>query len=273
MSRTVELADGTELPALGQGTWYLGDSPDRRAEEIATLRRGIELGLTLIDTAEMYGNGRSEQLVGEAIAPVREQVYLVDKVLPSNASAKGTAEACERSLRHLGTDHIDLYLLHWSGGHPVTETIEAFERLVERGLIGDWGVSNIDTDELADYPEDPLVNQVLYNPSRRGPEVELFPEMARREIRAMAYSPVEPGRMLDDPAVREVADRHGVSAARVLLAWAIRSGNVIAIPKAATVAHVADNAAALELRLSGEDLRAIDVAWPAPEHPVPLEIL
>lgn len=188
MNRIVELSDGTQLTAIGQGAWNIGDSTATREAEISTLRRGVELGLTLIDTAEMYGSGRSEKLVGEAIAPIRDDVYLVDKVLPSNASAKGTEEACERSLRHLGLDHIDLYLLHWPGSYPVEETLMAFERLVDRGLIGDWGVSNVDLAELESYPENPLVNQVLYNPSSRGPELDLFPAMKQREIVAMAYS-------------------------------------------------------------------------------------
>lgn len=273
MTRIVELADGTQLPAIGQGTWYIGDSTATYEEEISTLRRGVELGLTVIDTAEMYGNGRSEKLVGEAIAPIRDDVYLVDKVLPSNASAHGTEEACERSLRHLGLDHIDLYLLHWPGPYPVEETFMAFERLVERGLIGDWGVSNIDLAELETYPENPLVNQVLYNPASRGPEVDLFPAMKEREIAAMAYSPVGQGELLGDPSLQDLAEEHSATVAQVLLAWAIRDGNTLAIPKASSVDHVEDNARALELQLSTEDLTAVDVAFPAPEQPVPLEMI
>ncbi|WP_235912448.1 aldo/keto reductase [Ruania zhangjianzhongii] len=266
-------ADGQVVCAVGQGTWYLGDDPGTREEEIAALRAGIEAGLNLIDTAEMYGGGRSEDLVGAAIAPVREQVYLVDKVLPSNASRSGTIAACERSLRALGTDWIDLYLLHWPGPYPEAETVAAFEELIERGLIRSWGVSNFDPGDLAVLPAGPLVNQVLYNPSRRGVEVDLLPAHRAAGITTMAYSPIEQGRLLDDPTLAGVARRHGVSVAQVLIAWAVREGGVIAIPKASTVAHVRENAAALELRLDADDLAAIDAAFPAPDGPVPLEIL
>jgi diketogulonate reductase-like aldo/keto reductase len=273
VNRIVELSDGTQLSAIGQGAWNIGDSTATREAEISTLRRGVELGLTLIDTAEMYGNGRSEKLVGEAIAPIRDDVYLVDKLLPSNASAKGTEQACERSLRHLGLDHIDLYLLHWPGSFPVEETFMAFERLVDRGLIGDWGVSNVDLAELETYPENPLVNQVLYNPASRGAELELFPAMKQREIVAMAYSPVGQGELLGEKALQDIAENHGATVAQVLLAWAIRDGNTMAIPKASTVEHVTDNARALDLQLSPEDLRALDVAFPAPDQPGPLELI
>lgn len=275
MTRAVTLADGTTLPAVGQGTWYIGDAPRTRAEEIATLREGVELGLRLVDTAEMYGDGRSENLVGEAIAPVRDEVYLVDKVLPMNASRRGTIEACERSLRELGTDRIDLYLLHWMGSHPLSETVDAFEELIERDLIGAWGVSNVDADELGAFPSAPLVNQVLYNPSRRGLEFDLLPmqRRARPTIATMAYSPIEQGRLLGDPVLQSVAERHDASIAQVLVAWAIREGDVIAIPKASTREHVRENARALTLELTATDLAEIDAAFPAPSHAVPLEIL
>ncbi|WP_437582638.1 aldo/keto reductase [Paramicrobacterium sp. CJ85] len=275
MTRTVTLADGTTLPAVGQGTWYIGDDPRTRAEEIATLREGVELGLRLVDTAEMYGDGRSENLVGEAIAPVRDEVYLVDKVLPMNASRRGTIEACERSLRELGTDRIDLYLLHWMGSHPLSETVDAFEELIERDLIGAWGVSNVDADELGAFPSAPLVNQVLYNPSRRGLEFDLLPmqRSARPTIATMAYSPIEQGRLLGDPVLQSVAERHDASIAQVLVAWAIHEGDVIAIPKASTREHVRENARALTLELTATDLAEIDAAFPAPSHAVPLEIL
>ena len=266
-------ADGQVVCAVGQGTWYLGDDPGARSEEIAALRAGIEAGLRLVDTAEMYGGGRSEDLVGEAIAPVREQVYLVDKVLPSNASRRGTIQACERSLRALGTDWIDLYLLHWPGPHPLTETVAALESLVQRGWIRAWGVSNFDPADLAGLPSAPLVNQVLYNPARRGVEVDLLPTHRSANITTMAYSPIEQGRLLDDPVLATVARRHSVSVAQVLIAWAVREPGVIAIPKAASVAHTEENAAALQLRLDPQDLAAIDAAFPVPEGPVPLEIL
>ncbi|RBP61405.1 diketogulonate reductase-like aldo/keto reductase [Brevibacterium sanguinis] len=275
MIPTTALADGTSVPVLGQGTWHIGDDPARRAEEIAAIRTGIEAGMTLIDTAEMYGSGRSESLVGEAIAPLRDDVFLVDKVLPMNASKQGTIEACRRSLDILGTDRIDLYLLHWPGPHPEEETIEAFEELVDRGLIGAWGVSNFDVDEVAGLPARPQVNQILYNPSRRGPEFDLLPRHRESDlpITTMAYSPIEQGRLLDHPVLTEVARRHEASVAQILIAWAIRSGDVIAIPKAATTGHVRANAEAARLRLSAADLADIDAAFPAPTAPQPLEIL
>lgn len=266
-------AEGHLVSAVGQGTWYLGDDREAREEEVAALRAGIEAGMTLVDTAEMYGGGRSERLVGEAIAPVRESVYLVDKVLPSNASATGTIEACERSLRALGTDWIDLYLLHWPGPHPVAETVDAFESLVQRGWIRAWGVSNFDPADLASLPATPLVNQVLYNPSRRGVEVDLLPAHREAGITTMAYSPIEQGRLLADPTLTAVAERHQVSVAQVLIAWAVREPGTIAIPKASSVAHAEENAAALEVALTAEDLAEIDAAFPVPTDPVPLEML
>ena len=271
--RQLATADGQLVSAVGQGTWYLGDDREAREEEVAALRAGIEAGMNLVDTAEMYGGGRSERLVGEAIAPVRESVYLVDKVLPSNASATGTIEACERSLRALGTDWIDLYLLHWPGPHPVAETVDAFESLVQRGWIRAWGVSNFDPADLASLPATPLVNQVLYNPSRRGVEVDLLPAHREAGITTMAYSPIEQGRLLADPMLTAVAERHQVSVAQVLIAWAVREPGTIAIPKASSVAHAEENAAALEVALTAEDLAEIDAAFPVPTDPVPLEML
>lgn len=266
-------AEGHLVSAVGQGTWYLGDDREAREEEVAALRAGIEAGMNLVDTAEMYGGGRSERLVGEAIVPVRDQVYLVDKVLPSNASATGTIEACERSLRALGTDWIDLYLLHWPGPHPVAETVAGLESLVQRGWIRAWGVSNFDPADLAGLPAAPLVNQVLYNPSRRGVEVDLLPVHREAGITTMAYSPIEQGRLLADPTLTAVAERHQVSVAQVLIAWAVREPGTIAIPKASSVAHAQQNAAALEVHLTAEDLAEIDAAFPAPGRPVPLEML
>lgn len=273
VASSVTLANGTELPAIGQGTWYLGDHADRRQQEIAALRAGVEAGTSVVDTAEMYGNGRSEALVGEAIAPVRDQVFLVDKVLPMNASRRGTVQACEQSLRTLGTDRIDLYLLHWPGGHPLGETIEAFEELLDRDLIGSWGVSNFDPQDLAGLPAWPVVNQVLYNPSRRGVEADLLPLHQQNAITTMAYSPIEQGRLLDHPQLRAVAEELEASVAQVLIAWAIRNGEVLAIPKASSPGHAVANAQAAELRLSAEHLAIIDRALPRPAHPVPLEIL
>ncbi|MFH8484642.1 aldo/keto reductase [Streptomyces longisporoflavus] len=274
-ARTVKFPSGVSVPALGQGTWRVGDDPSRRAEEIAALRRGVELGMTLIDTAEMYGSGASEELVGEAIRGHRDDVFLVSKVLPSNADARGTVEACHASLRRLGTDRIDLYLLHWRGGVPLAETVEALEGLVSRGSIGAWGVSNLDVDDLAELPGGalPQTDQVLYNLTRRGPEYDLFPWCRERSVPLMAYSPLEQGRLLGHQALQAVADAHGSSPLQVALAWVLRHDDVIAIPKAATTAHVEENHAALDISLTDEDLKALDAAFPAPVRKEPLEIL
>ena len=271
----LSLSDGARVPALGQGTWHIGDAPDARSTEIAALRAGIEAGMTLIDTAEMYGDGASESVVGEAIAPVRDQVYLVDKVLPHNASRNGTTAACEESLEILGTDWIDLYLLHWPGPHPLEETIAAFESLKDRGLIGAWGVSNFDPYDLAALPATPVVNQVLYNPSRRGIEFDLLPMQRANTppIPAMAYSPIEQGRLLDHALLRSIAQHHEASVAQVLLAWSIRSGDVIAIPKSASPDRAVENAASAAITLTAEDLAAIDAVFPAPMTTMPLEVL
>lgn len=253
----------------------MGENPSRRQEEIATLRRGIELGLTLVDTATMYGDGLAEELVGEAITPFRDEVYLVDKVLPYEASYRGTIASCEGSLDRLGTDYIDLLLLHWPGSHPLEDTVRGFENLIERGLIGAWGVSNFDSDELPELPYPPLVNQVLYNPSRRGVEFDLLPLHAASDpvITTMAYSPIEQGRLLDHPALATVAQNLGVTVSQVLVAWAIRDSNTIAIPKSSTIAHVEQNAQAAMLNLTPEHLEMIDEAFSAPSRKTPLEML
>ena len=276
--QTVTLPSGEKVPALGQGTWNIGDQRATRPEEIAALRVGIDLGMTLIDTAEMYGNGDSEELVGEAIAGRRNAVFLVSKVLPSNASRRGTISACERSLRRLGTDRLDLYLLHWRGGYPLEETLEAFEQLQRGGKIRYWGVSNFDTgdmDELFSVAGGDTVatNQVLYNLTRRGIEFDLLPWCKDRRIPTMAYSPIEQGRLLRQPALRKVAERHGATPAQVALAWVLRRDDVIAIPKAGSVAHVRENHGALALQLLPEDVADLDHAWPAPKRKRPLEMI
>ncbi|MBP0458915.1 aldo/keto reductase [Streptomyces montanisoli] len=273
--RTVALPSGERVPALGQGTWRMGDDPARRAEEIATLRRGLDLGLTLIDTAEMYGHGASEELVGEAVRGRRDDVYLVSKVLPSHADREGTVDACHASLRRLGTERIDLYLLHWRGDVPLHETVEALDALVSEGSIGAWGVSNLDVDDLADLPGGalPATDQVLYNLTRRGPEYDLMPRCRELGVPIMAYSPVEQGRLLRHRALASVAAAHGRSPAQVALAWVLRRDDVIAIPKASTVAHVEENRAALDLRLTDDDLAALDRAFPPPAGRQPLDIL
>jgi diketogulonate reductase-like aldo/keto reductase len=269
----ITFPNGTTVPSLGQGTWNMGDSAKTRDSEIEALRTGIDLGLTVVDTAEMYGGGRSEELVGEAIRGRRDEVFLVSKVLPSNASASGTVEACRASLRRLGTDRLDLYLLHWRGRHPFDETVEAFESLVDDGSIAAWGVSNLDTDELAELPDGCQTDQVLYNLTRRGPEFDLLPAMASVGMPAMAYSPVEQGRLLGDPALREIARDLGATPTQVALAWTMRSGSVLSIPKASTAEHVRENAAARDLTLSADDLERLDRSFPPPTLPTALEMI
>jgi diketogulonate reductase-like aldo/keto reductase len=276
--RAVTLPSGVEIPALGLGTWFMGEDRRRRKGELAALRRGLELGLSLVDTAELYGDGAAEALVGEALAGRRDDVFLVSKVLPSNASRAGTIAACERSLRRLGTDRIDLYLLHWRGPHPLAETVEAFEALVRSGKIRHWGVSNLDVDDLEELSAvragvNVQTDQVLYNLTRRGIEHDLLPWCRARGLLVMAYSPIEQGRLLGEPALRDVARRHGATAAQVALAWVLREGGVTAIPKAGTPAHVDENRAALELDLEPEDWAALDRAFPAPAGKRPLEML
>jgi len=276
--RTIVLPLGERIPALGLGTWFMAEDPTRRETERAALEFGLDVGLTLIDTAEMYADGAAEELVGEAIAGRRDEVFLVSKVLPTNASHAGTIAACEGSLRRLGTDRIDLYLLHWRGSTPLEETVEAFHELVEAGKIRYWGVSNFDVpdmEELFGVSHGPHVqsDQVLYNLSRRGIEVDLLPWCRARGIPVMAYSPIEQGRLLRDTALNSVAERHGATPAQIALAWVLRLDGVNAIPKAGTPAHVKENRAALDLRLTGEDLAELDGAFPPPEEKQPLEML
>lgn len=273
----IRFPDGTTVPALGQGTWMMGEIADRRAREIAALKEGLDLGLMLIDTAEMYADGEAERVVGEAIAGRRDEVFLVSKAYPQNASHRNLRGACEASLQRLGTDHLDLYLLHWRGSIPLGETVDAMETLVAAGLIVRWGVSNLDTNDMIELIEAGgracTTNQVLYNLGRRGPERGLLPWLESRSIPVMAYSPVEQGRLLGRPALTEIASEHGVSAAQVALAWLLHQDGVLPIPKAGSVAHVRDNRAALDLRLADEDLVRLDRAFPCPATPGPLEML
>ncbi|MBP2299844.1 aldo/keto reductase [Azospirillum picis] len=277
--KRVTLPDGTSVPALGQGTWMMAEGRGDRAAEIAALRAGIDKGLTLIDTAEMYGDGASEELVGEAIAGRRDGLFIVTKVLPSNASRIGTTMACEHSLRRLKIDRIDLYLLHWRGGVPLTETVEAFEALVEAGKIARWGVSNFDVDDLEELGEitdvgECAANQVLYNPEHRGIEYDLLPYQHTARMPVMAYSPIgQGGRLLRSPALVSIARRHNATPAQVALAWALRQEGVIAIPKAGTVGHAEENAGAAALTLTGEDIAEIDAAYPAPKRKQPLAMI
>ncbi len=275
---TLRLPSGESVPVLGQGTWMMAEGNGRRADEIASLRLGLDLGLTLIDTAEMYADGASETLVGEAIAGRRDEVFLVSKVLPSNAGRAAAIRACERSLARLGTDRIDLYLLHWRGGTPLSETLAAFETLARDGKIRHWGVSNFDPDDMAELEGLPggdavAANQVLYNLTRRGIEFDLLPRCRERGIPVMAYSPIEQGRMLRHPALAKVAARHGATPAQVGLAWVLRQDGVMAIPKAGRPEHVRENRAALDLRLTADDLAELDRAFPPPARPQPLEML
>jgi diketogulonate reductase-like aldo/keto reductase len=277
MIRELRLPAGESIPVLGQGTWHLGAGRHSEEEEIAALQLGIDLGLTLIDTAEMYGDGASERLVGRALRDRREQAFVVTKVLPHHATRDGTIAACRASLERLGTDHIDLYLLHWRGRVPLEETIAGFAELVRAGAIRHWGVSNLDgadLDELLALPDGGAVqaNQVLYNLGQRGIEHDLLPFCRQQRIAVMAYSPIDQGRLLGQPDLGAVADRHGATPAQVALAWAIRHDGVIAIPEAGTVEHVRENHGALELDLSDSDLDALDRAFPPPGGPRPLEI-
>lgn len=276
--RTLTLPDGESVPALGQGTWMMAETPGRRAEELAALRRGLDLGLTLIDTAEMYGEGAAEELVGEAIAGRRQEVFLVSKVYPHNASTSGVPTACERSLKRLKTDRIDLYLLHWRGRYPLAETVAAFERLRREGKIRHWGVSNLDADEMDELVAVPdgqrcAVNQVLYNPSNRGIEWDLLPWCRRRGMPVMAYSPIQQGRLPNRGGLAEVAQRHDRTPFQIALAWVLAQPGVIAIPKAGRTLHVEENAAVADIELSSEDLAAIDRDFPPPRRKTPLAML
>ena len=278
MSLTVTLPNGENVPALGQGTWQMAEKYNRRAQEIEALRLGVELGMTLIDTAEMYGEGAAEELVAEALAGKRERLFLVSKVYPHNASHPGVIQACERSLRRLKTDRLDLYLLHWRGGVPLEETVAGFEELRRSGKIRHWGVSNFDADdmeELLSVPtgENCATNQVLYNVTRRGPEFDLIPWMTARNMPLMAYSPIEQGRLPQGGALQAIARRHEASPFQIALAWLLNRSGVIAIPKASSVQHVRENHRALEIRLTPEDLAAIDAEFPAPKRKRPLEMI
>ncbi|HZE88298.1 MAG TPA: aldo/keto reductase [Verrucomicrobiae bacterium] len=278
--RKVTDRSGAAMPVVGQGTWKMGSDPGRRAEEIGALRLGFDLGMTLVDTAEMYGGGASEELVGEALAGRREGLFVVTKVLPQNASRSGTIAAAEASLRRLRTDRIDLYLLHWTGTHPLAGTLEAFARLRESGKILSCGVSNFDVADLEEAERLPggsaiAANQVFYNLRHRGIERTLVPWCAARRVTVMAYTPLDDGKL---PAsrpgggvIRRVAARHGVSGATVCLAWTLRHGGAVAVAKASRPDHVRENAAAGSLVFSAEDLRELDEAFPAPAKAVPLE--
>lgn len=274
----ITFPDGRKVPALGQGTWNMGEKASEASREIESLRRGIDLGMTLIDTAEMYAEGGAERIVGEAIRDCRDQVFVVSKVYPWNASRSGTPAACARSLERLGIDRIDLYLLHWRGEHPLEETVEAFEELKAKGLIGAWGVSNFDTDdmqELVSVPggENVSTNQILYNLSRRGPEFDLIPFCRQRKIPVMAYSPIEQGRLLRNAELIRIAKAYQATPAQLALAFLLEQHGVIPIPKTATAERVEENRGATEIALTPEDREALDIAFPPPERKEPLAML
>ena len=278
----VLLPGGQAVPALGLGTWRLGESRAQHAHDVAAVRQALDLGYRLIDTAEMYGDGGAERVVGEAMSAAiragtlqREDAFLVTKVVPSNASRTGTVAACERSLQRLGADYVDLYLLHWRGGHPVAETVAAFESLRQRGLIRAWGVSNFDVDDLdelcgVDGGPNCGVNQVYYSASERGIEFDLLPAQRKRGLATMAYCPIDQGALAGDTTFAEIGRRHGVRAAQAALAWVLRQPDVIAIPKAARVSHLRENLAAAELTLTDRDLAAVDARFPPPKRKRPL---
>lgn len=276
--KSIALPDGTQVPALGMGTWMMGETRARRATELAALQRGIELGMTLIDTAEMYGDGASEELVGEAIRGRREQVFLVSKVYPFNGGRRTMPAACERSLKRLGVDCLDLYLLHWRGDIPFADTVEAFERLQAAGKIRRWGISNLDVQDMQELCTVPggdrfAVDQVLYNLSRRGIEWDLQPWCAARNVPLMAYSPLEQARLLAQPKLVELARSLRATPAQVALAWLLQRPGVIAIPKAADARRVEENFGALQLTLDAATLAELDRLFPPPRGPRPLEML
>ncbi|WP_158784905.1 aldo/keto reductase [Pantoea sp. BAV 3049] len=283
MVKSVEFSGGSSLPAIGQGTWYMGEDVSQRKQEVAALQSGLDKGLRLIDTAEMYADGGAEEVVGEALQGRRDNAWLVSKVYPWNAGAVDAVDACERSLRRLKTDYLDLYLLHWRGNVPLEETLSAMEALQQSGKILRWGVSNFDSDDMAELLAEEggyacAANQVLYHLASRGIEYDLLPDCQQLQIPLMAYCPLaQAGRLrrdlMENPILRQVAQQKSISVAQLLLAWVIRKEGVIAIPKASSVQHVAENAAALEVVLSSEDLALINQAFPPPERKMPLDVV
>ena len=274
---TISLPSGETVPALGQGTWKMGEVERKRSDEIRALQAGIDLGMTLIDTAEMYADGVAEEVTGEAIRGRRDGLFIVSKVLPSHASHEQTVRAAERSLKRLGTDRIDLYLLHWRGGYGLDDTISGFETLQKAGKIRNWGVSNFDVDDMKELIDlggkAVATNQVLYNLTRRGIEYDLLPWQAQRNIPTMAYSPIEQGRLANNRELTAIAQRHGKTPAQIALAFTLTRADVISIPKAGTVAHVQENRAAADIVLTPEDLAALDAAFPPPRRKSHLEMI
>jgi diketogulonate reductase-like aldo/keto reductase len=276
--RYLHLSSGAPIPVLGLGTWHMGEASSRGADVVNALRLGIDLGMTLIDTAEMYGEGGAEEVVAKAIAGQRSQVFLVSKVYPHNATRQGVVAACERSLKRLNTDHLDLYLLHWIGNVPFQETLAGFDDLQRAGKIREHGVSNFDSDDMTQWTKLPggksvATNQVMYNLSRRGIEWELLPWCRKRHIPIMAYSPVDQGSLLTKRGLKQIAVRRGVTPAQVALAWLLHQEGVVAIPKAARPDHVRENRAALDLELTPDELKELDRAFPPPIGPKALQMI
>ncbi|MBF9127841.1 aldo/keto reductase [Plantactinospora sp. S1510] len=274
----VTLPSGEAIPALGQGTWGMAEDPRRRNDEIAALQAGVDAGLTVIDTAEVYADGGAEELVREALGDRREEIFLISKISSEHATGNGTGVACERSLERLGTDRIDLYLLHQRGSAPLPETVEAFTNLMTQGLIRHWGVSNFDVPEVVELTGIPggtsfETDQIPYNLTRRGIEWDLLPRCRAAGLPVMAYSPLERGRMLDHPALAAVAERHGGTPGQVGLAWLLAQPGVCTVTKASSPSRVLENRAAVELTLTDDDLAELDRAFPPPSGPRPLELL
>lgn len=275
--RSCKMPSGAEMPVFGIGTWRMGESARRRPQELDAVRCAIELGYPMIDTAEMYGDGGAEEIVGEALAGHRVRPFIVSKVYPHNATRSGTIAACERSLKRMKIERIDLYLLHWRGGARLEETFEAFHRLREAGKIADFGVSNFDAGDMADAArlDKGLTgsNQVLYCLSRRGPEFDLLPWMRKRSIPLMAYSPLDQGGLLGKPALKKLADEVGCTPAQLALAWVLAQPGVVTIPKSSTRERVKENLAAVEVKLSPQILTELDKAFPPPKGKQALEML
>ncbi len=282
--RTLTLPSGQTIPILGMGTWQMGENPKHRQREIDALRRGFELGLSLIDTAEMYGEGGAEEVIGQALlsgkadASRRSDLFLVSKVYPHNASKRGAIAACERSLKRLNTDYLDLYLLHWRSSSPLAETLDAFQTLQQSGKIRSYGVSNFAVKDMEAAIHQPggsgiTTNQVLYNLMRRGIEWDLLPWCRQHQMPIMAYSPIEQGRLLTHPILKAMAQSRHVTAAQVAIAWLLHQDHVIVIPKSSRIDHVEQNRAALDLQLSGDELNTLNAAFSSPTQPTPLEML
>ena len=276
--RVAFLPSGESVSALGLGTWMMGERPDKRTDEIAALNLALDLGMNVVDTAEMYGNGGAEKLIAKAVGHRRGEMFLVSKVLPQHATRAGTVAACNASLKRLNTNHLDLYLLHWRGSVPLEDTLAGFDDLTKAGKVRHWGVSNFDVDDMEELMALPggtnlQTNQVLYNLTRRGIEFDFVPWCRKRRIPTMAYSPIEQGRLLKNARLKSIAARHGATPAQIALAWVLRQDGVIAIPKAGTPDHARENAAAVDITLTPQDLIDLDSAFPPPREKVPLELL